>query len=132
MDQTLLVWSLISLCCCSIVTTGIVYDIIVFEFINENYVDVHAERTAKAFSPFALIELVSSIVLITLAEWPLVPFILLVFAWFISVIALYQHYLIAHDGATIGREDNMKRANILRAIIWFSRFVCLFVFITVN
>ena len=132
MDQTLLVWSLISLCCCSIVTTGIVYDIIAYELINENYVEVHAERTVKAFFPFALIELISSIVLITLAEWPLVPFILLVFAWFISAIALYQHYLIAYDGATIDREDNMKRSNILRAVIWFSRFVCLFVFITVN
>ena len=108
MNQPLLVWSLISLCCCSIVTTGIVYDIIVYEFVNENYVDAHAERTVKAFSPFALIELISSIVLITLAEWSLVPFILLIFAWFISTIALYQHYLITTDGATIDREDNMK------------------------
>lgn len=132
MDQTLLIWSLISLCCCSIVTTGIVYDIIVYEFINENYIDVHAERTTKAFSLFALLEMVSAAVSISLADWPLVPFIILMFAWFISTIALYNHYMITQDGATIDREDNMKKANILRAIIWFGRFMCLFVFIAVN
>lgn len=132
MDSTLLVWSMLSLVCCAIVTTGIVYDIIVYEVINENYIDVHFERTIKAFSLFALLEMVSSSVLITMADWPLLPFILLAFAWFISSMALYQQYMITHDGATMDREDYMKKANILRAIIWGSRFICLFVFIAVN
>ena len=132
MDQTLLTWSLLSLSCCAIVATGIVYDIIVYEFINETFIDEHAERTVKAFTLFAILEMVSASVMVSLADWSVLPFILLCFAWFISTMSLYQHYMITENGATIDREDKMKKSNILRAIVWVGRFFCLFILIVMN
>lgn len=129
MEKTLLVWTLINLCCCIIVTTGLVYDILVYTSLDQQLLDAHFERTIKAFFLFALIEFVSSCVMVEMASWAVLPLILHLLAVFMSSFALYSNYKLAYDGNTCEHEDKMRKSNIVRAILWFGRFVCLFVFI---
>lgn len=129
MDKTLLVWTLINLCCCTIVTTGLVYDILVYTSLDQQLLDAHFERTIKAFFLFALVEFVSSCVMVEMASWAVLPLILHLLAVFMSAFALYSNYKLAYDGNTCEHEDKMRKSNVVRTILWFGRFVCLFVFI---
>jgi uncharacterized membrane-anchored protein len=84
---------------------------------------------AKAFFLFALLEFVSACVMVEMASWAALPLILLLLAWFISGFALYSNYKLAYDGNTCEHEDKMRKSNVVRGILWFGRFVSLFVFI---
>ena len=126
-----MIWVLISLTCCAIVTTGIVYDLIVFPLLCDEDREDHAYRTIRAFTFFALLEMVSSIISLE-KRWTILPFIILCFAWCVSGIALYNHYKLVKDGSIMAREETMKRANIVRGILWLGRFICLFVLVCIN
>ena len=122
----MLPWILVSLTTCAIVTTGIVYDLIVIPLINDDMWEEHVTRTVKAFTLFALMEMVSSIVILEY-DWSILPFIILCFGWCVSIIALNTQYSLVTDGSIVAREDTLRRANIVRAVLWVGRFVCLFV-----
>lgn len=130
MQQATFIWSLINLSCCCIVTTGIVDDILSYSFLNDDK-DGYLERKTKAFFLFALVEGVSSIVLLGLDDWTILPFILLMVGWFISGFALFHQYQIAFHSNTIDREEKMFKSNLIRGVLWVGRFVCLLCFIIV-
>ena len=131
MDKTLFVWSLINIICCTIVTTGIVNDILTYSSLDHQFLDTHFERTAKAFCLFALLEFVSACVMVEMASWAVLPLIILLLAWFMSGFALYSNYKLSYDGNTCEHEDKMRKSNVVRGILWFGRFVSLFVFMVV-
>lgn len=122
----MLPWILVSLTTCAIVTTGIVYDLLVIPILNDDTWEEHATRTIKAFTLFALLEMVSSVIILEY-DWTVLPFIILCFGWGISTLALYTQYRLITDGSVMAREETFRRANIIRAILWVGRFVCLFI-----
>ena len=71
-----LVWALTSICCCCIVTSALVYDLLVYPLV-ENDRESHLEKTAKAYFFFALLEMVSACVLSSITSWGILPLILL-------------------------------------------------------
>ena len=132
MDNTLFVWALLNICCNCIVTTGVVYSILVCDFISDNDHERHFVKTIKAFVLFSLLEMVSSCVVVSMADWGVLPLILLLIAWFMSTFALYHHYQIAYDGETVEHMEKMNLSNIIRSILWVVKFVCMFVFMALN
>lgn len=111
-------------------TTGIVDDILTYPFLNDDK-DDYLERKTKAFFFFALIEAVSSCILLNLDDWTILPFILLVVGWFMSGFALFNQYQIAFHSNTMEREGKMFKANVVRGVLWVGRFICLLCFIIV-
>ena len=130
MQQATFVWSLINISCCCIVTTGIVDDLLTYPFVNDDKHE-YLERKMKAFFSFALLEFVSSCILLTLDDWTILPFILLGIGWFMSGVALFNQYKIAYHSDTMEREQAMFKSNIIRAVLWVGRFVCLISFMIV-
>lgn len=126
-----LIWALISICCCCIVTSALVYDLLVFSIV-ENDRELHLEKTIKAYFFFALLEMVSAVVLSSLVSWGVLPLIILCFAWFVSCISLYSQYHLAYRGNTYEHEDRMYRGNVVRTVLWLGRFLGLFALIIVN
>lgn len=131
MDKTLFVWSLINISCCCIITTGITCDIISYTSIDEQLLDTHLERMTQAFSLFALLEFVSSCVMLDMASWAALPFIFHCLGIFLSGFALHSYYKLAYDGNTCEHEDKMRKSNVIRGLLWVCRFVSLFIFMVV-
>ena len=126
-----LVWALTSICCCCIVTSALVYDLLVYPLV-ENDREAHLEKTTKAYFFFALLEMVSACVLSSITSWGILPLILLCLAWFVSGISLYSQHHLAYHGNTYEHEDRMYKGNIIRTVLWLGRFACLFGLIISN
>tara|TARA_B100000925_G_scaffold291520_1_gene279905 strand:- start:1732 stop:2133 length:402 start_codon:yes stop_codon:yes gene_type:complete len=128
----LLVWLLINISCCCIVSAGLAYELISFPLIDQIERDLLLERSTKAFGPFAFLEIVSSIVLCFLVEWAIAPAVLHVLCLFVSVIALYHQFKMMEDGETIEKLETIRKANILRTIMWICRYFTIFTIILAN
>lgn len=128
----LLVWLLINISCCSIVTAGLAYELISFPLIDQIERDVLLDRSTKAFGPFAFLEIVSSIVLCFLVEWAIAPAILHVLCLFVSVIALYHQFKMMEDGETVENLETIRKANMLRTIMWICRYFSIFAIVLAN
>ena len=127
-----LVWSLINLSCCCIVTAGLAYELISFPLIEDLQRDVLMDRTTKAFGPFAFFEIVSTIVLCTLADWAVPPAVLHLLCLFVSIIALYHQFKMMDDGESMEMLETIRKANILRTAIWVCRYFSLVIIIALN
>lgn len=128
----LLVWLLINISCCCIVSAGLAYELISFPLIDQIERDLLLERSTKAFGPFAFLEIVSSIVLCFLVEWAIAPAVLHVLCLFVSVIALYHQFKMMEDGETVEKLETIRKANILRTIMWICRYFTIFTIILAN
>ena len=127
-----LVWSLINLSCCCIVTAGLVYELLSFSLIDDLHRDLLAERTVKAFGPFAFLEIISTIVLCTFVDWAVPPGVLHLLCIFVSIIALYHQFKMMEDGETMEMLETIRKANILRTAIWVCRYFSLLIIIVLN
>jgi len=132
MDTVTFVWTLINICCCSIVTTGIVYDLIVYSMLRDDERQDHMNRTIKAFFPFSLLEIISTIVLTTLVDWNALPLIFHITALFMSCFAFYNQYQLVDGIGAKEFEDKLRQSNILRAGLWVCRFISLFLYMVFN
>lgn len=108
-------------------TTSVVSKLITFPLLKDDNYEEDFDRNVKAFTPFALLELVSAFVFsITVSEGVL-PLVILAMCWFVSGIAIFFNYKIAYEGSTVDNETFLLRANVLRLVLWLIRFVVLFV-----
>lgn len=130
--MALLVWILINVSCCCIVTAGLAYELISFPLIENIERDVLLDRSTKAFGPFALLEIVSSIVLCFLVEWAVAPAVLHVLCLFLSVIALYHQFRMMEDGETVEKLETIRKANIVRTIMWICRYFTIIAIVLIN
>ena len=119
-------WLLINICTCCIVTTSIVSKLITFSLIKDEDYEEDFDRNLKAFLPFALLELVAGFVYAICCDGVL-PLVILALGWFVSSIGLFFNFKLAYDQATVENETFMRRANVLRLVIWLVRFIVLFV-----
>lgn len=126
--STLLTWSLVNLCSCAIITTSVVMQLISFPLVREDDWSEYFDRVLKSSSLFLLIDLVSSIVMVTLSVWAWIPMILHLFGLGLTCISFYAMYKLS-NGNSVNNEDYLRRSSILRALILFARFLCVFVLI---
>lgn len=128
MDLPLFVISLINLSCCCIVTTACVFKLIYFPVIKESYIEEELERHVKATGLFYIVELVTAIIMTSVDINALLPLILLIIGILSTGITTYYNCKV-FDLHSVENEDKLHKSNIVRVIIWFARFVCVFAFI---
>lgn len=128
MDLPLFVTSLINLSCCCIVTTACVFKLIYFPVIKESYIEEELERHVKATGLFYVVELVTAIIMTSVDINALLPLILLIIGIISTGITTYYNCKV-FDLHSVENEDKLHKSNIIRVIIWFARFVCVFAFI---
>jgi uncharacterized membrane-anchored protein len=122
------IWLLLNICTCCIVTSGIVSKLTTFQLLKDDEYEEDFDRSVKAFGVFGMFEMISAIAYATIAEG-IAPLIILLLAWFVSCFAVYFNYKIAYEGSTVDNETHMKRANVLRLVLWLIRFIVLFVLV---
>lgn len=125
---TLLTWSLVNLSSSAILTTSAVMQLISFPLVREDDWGEYFDRVLKSSSLFLLIDLVSSIVMVTLSTWAWIPMILHLFGLGVTCISFYAMYKLS-NGNSVDNEDYLRRSNLIRALLLFARFLCVFVFI---
>jgi len=128
MDLPLFVISLINLCCCCIVTTSCVFKLIYFPVIKESYLEDELERHVKATGVFYVAELVTAIIMTSADINALLPLVLLLIGILTTGVTTYYNCKV-FDLHSVENEDKLHKSSIVRVIIWFARFVCVFAFI---
>lgn len=128
MDLPLFVISLINLCCCCIVTTSCVFKLIYFPVIKESCLEDELERHVKATGVFYVAELVTAIIMTSADINALLPLVLLLIGILTTGVTTYYNCKV-FDLHSVENEDKLHKSNIVRLIIWFARFVCVFAFI---
>ena len=128
MDLPLFVISLINLCCCCIVTTSCVFKLIYFPVIKESDLEDELERHVKATGVFYIAELVTAIIMTSADINALLPLVLLLIGILTTGITTYYNCKV-FDLHSVENEDKLHKSSIVRVIIWFARFVCVFAFI---
>ena len=128
MDLPLFVISLINLCCCCIVTTSCVFKLIYFPIIKESFLEDELERHVKATGLFYITELVTAIIMTVIDINALLPLILCILGIISTCVTTYYNCEV-FDIHSVGNEDKLHKSSIVRVIIWFARFVCVFAFI---
>lgn len=128
MDKLYFLNLLVCLSMSSICTTAIV-DKLVFEGIaNERFIEENFERSLKAHSAFFVIDGIGSIILLFGSSSAWVIFALTFAQWFASAWAYYYNNKMIEEIATVELENKLRNTNIVRAVIAFGRFVCIFGF----
>lgn len=128
MNLSLFVISLINLCCCCIVTTSCVFKLIYFPVIKESYIEDELERHVKATGVFYITELVTAIIMTVIDINALLPLILCILGIISTGVTTYYNCKV-FDLHSVENENKLHKSNIVRVIIWFARFVCVFAFI---
>ena len=128
MDLPLFVISLINLSCCCIVTTACVFKMIYFPVLKESYLEEELERHVKATGVFYVADLVTAIIMTVIDINALLPLILCILGIISTGITTYYNCKVS-DLHSVENEDKLHKSSIVRVIIWFARFVCVFAFI---
>ena len=127
-DFTLFVFTLISVVTSAICTTAIVDKVVFSPLFQERWYEEDFERSIYTHSVFFFIDGVCAIAMLVLSAEAWVPFIIVFIGWIFSAVSYYYHQKILHEMATIGVERTLRRCNIVRSMLWFARFVCVFAF----
>lgn len=131
MDDTLFTWTLINICCCSIITTSIAVQIFTIPIINEHMYMDFFDRVVKSTFVFGLLELISSCVMVTMATWAWGPLIILTLCLFLTSISLYSMYQVV-EGLEDAYEKHLRRSNVIRGALWVLRFFYLFILLLIE
>ena len=127
-DFTLFVFTLLSVCTSAICTTAIVDKVVFGPLLNERYYEEDFDRSIKAHSLFFFLDGVFVIAMLVLSSEAWVPFIITLLGWGFSAVSYYYNRKIVDEMATIATENSLRRCNIVRSVLYFSKFVCIFSF----
>lgn len=127
-DFTLFVLTLLSVCTSAICTTAIVDKVVFGPLLNERWFDEDFNRSIKAHSLFFFLDGVFVIAMLVLTAEAWVPFIITLLGWGFSAVSYYYNRKILDEMATIATENSLRRCNIIRSVLWFGKFVCIFSF----
>ena len=127
-DFTLFVFTLLSVCTSAICTTAIIDKVVFKPLLNERWFEEDFNRSIKAHSLFFFLDGVFVIAMLVLTAEAWVPFIITVLGWGFSAVSYYYNRKILDEMATLATENTLWRCNIIRSVLYFSKFVCIFSF----
>lgn len=126
MDPLIVVNALICLSASAICTTGIV-DGLVFEgCIDCKYIEESFERGIKAHIGFFVLDGICAIIMLIADSMSTFAFVALILQAIFSAWAYKKNMKILNEMATVRLESELRRINIIRAVLSFARFVMLF------
>ena len=126
--MVLFILSLLNLSCSCIITTSIVFKLLNFPLVKESLYEEELRRHVKAISGFLLLELFTSVAMLSINFDALLPLILLVIGWIASGAAVYYNFQL-FDVNTLATELLIQRFTYVRLSLWLARFICVFAFI---
>lgn len=125
-DFTLFIFTLLSVSTSAICTTAIIDKVVFGPLLNERWFEEDFNRSIKAHSVFFFLDGVFTIAMLVLTSEAWVPFIITIIGWGFSAVSYYYNRKIVDEMATLATENALRRSNIIRCVIWFFKFVCVF------
>ncbi len=126
MEPLVLVNALICLSASAICTTAIV-DGLVFEgVVDPKYLEENFDRGIKAHIGFFVLDAICAIIMLLADSMSWFAFIALFLQGLFSAWAYKKNIKILDEMATVRLESELRRINIIRAVLSFARFVMLF------
>ena len=126
MEPLILINALICLSASAICTTGIV-DGLVFEgVVDPKYLEENFERGIKAHIGFFVLDTICAIIMLIADSMSWFAFLALLGQGIFSAWAYRKNVQILNEMATVRLESELRRINIIRAVLSFARFVMLF------
>lgn len=126
MDKAAYVNILISLCSSAVCTTAIVDKVIFKPLIDNAFDNEDFERSILAHTIFFVIDAISAIIMLSIDDESVVPFLFLVVLLMFTAVAYYYNRLITRSMETLSLYNKLRTTNIIRVFLSFGRFVCLF------
>ena len=124
----LFTFTLLSVSTSAICTTAIIDKVVFGPLLNERWYEEDFDRSIKAHSLFFFLDGVFVIAMLILSSEAWVPFIITIMGWSFSAVSYYYNRKIVDEMATIATENALRRCNIIRSVLWFAKFVCIFSF----
>lgn len=126
MEPLVVINALICLSASAICTTGIV-DGLVFEgVVDAKYLEENFERGIKAHIGFFVLDAICAIIMLIADSMSWFAFLALLGQGIFSAWAYRKNVRIIEEMATVRLESELRRINIIRAVLSFARFVMLF------
>ncbi len=126
--HTLFFFTLLSVSTSAICTTAIIDKVVFGPLLNDRWYEEDFDRSLKAHSVFFFLDGVCIIAMLVLSSEAWVPFLITIVGWGFSAVSYYYNKKIVDEMATIHSENALRRCNIIRSVLWFSKFVCVFAF----
>jgi len=122
----LFIFTLLSVSTSAICTTAIIDKVIFGPLLNDRWYEEDFDRSIKAHTLFFFLDGVFIIAMLVLSSEAWVPFIITLLGWGFCAMSYYYNRKIVDEMATVGTENALRRCNIIRSVLWFAKFVCVF------
>ena len=126
MDKPAYINILITLSASAVCTTAIVDKVIFGPLIDNGFDTEDFERSILAHTIFFVIDAICAIIMLSVDDESVVPFIFLVVLLMFTALAYYYNRLITQSMETLDLYNKLRTTNIIRVFLSLGRFVCLF------
>jgi len=126
MDKPAFLNVLISLSASAVCTTAIVDKVVFGPLIADEFAGEDLDRSILSHGLFFAIDTICGIIMLSVDDDSIVPFLFLLFLIIFSAVAYYYNRNIVNSLETIDLYNKLRTTNIIRAFLSFGRFVCLF------
>lgn len=126
MDKPAFLNVLISLSACAVCTTAIVDKVVFGPLIDNAFAAEDLDRSILSHGLFFAIDTICGIIMLSVDDESVVPFIFLLILIGFSALAYYYNRQIVNSLETVDLYNKLRTTNIIRSFLSFGRFVCLF------